>query len=231
MTQKKIGPTEESAKKPAAKVAAKPAAKKAAKPAAKKASSAPAPAKTKTKAAAKAAPGQSLQAKTPKKPAVDVHAIIEQLRRGDLASRSAAASSLGLLRDPHAVSALAEALRDPTAELACEAAAALGNSTDSSALHALIAVALNSDGYFHGTVRAAAASSLGNLLDPRSVEALVAAIHDPICETSLAAIDALGKIGDGRARPALEAAVSNVNGFFLPQVQRAAADALVQLRD
>lgn len=174
---------------------------------------------------------QAFQAETPKTPAPGVHDIIEQLRRGDLASRSGAAVKLGELGDSHAASALAEALRDPTAEVACEAAAALGRLSDSSALHALIAVVLNSDGYFHSTVRTAAVASLAGLVDPRSVEALVAAIHDPIGETSLAAIGALGRIGDPRARPALEAASWNANGFFLPQVQEAATQALASLRD
>jgi HEAT repeat protein len=217
MKRKKESSAPEPAKKTAAKAATKTTTKSPGKPAKKK--------------AAATAAVQTLRDDIPKPPAADVHEIIEQLRRGDLASRAAAARTLGELGDAHAASALAEALRDPTAELACEAAAALGKLTDLSALHALIAVVLNSDGYFHSTVRTAAATSLGNLLDPRAIEALAAAICDPICETSLAAIDALGKIGDPRVRPALEAAISNVDGFFLQQVQQAAADAILLLRD
>jgi HEAT repeat protein len=209
---------------------------KAPKPAASKSKSAPKEPAAKSAKRKKASPAaepaavQTLQVETPKAPTESVHDLVEQLRRGDLASRSAAAARLGDLGDPQACSALAEALRDPTAELACEAAAALGRSTEASALHALIAVVLNSDGYFHSTVRTAAADSLGRLLDPRSVEALVAAVYDPVGETSLAAVTALGKIGDPYARPALETAASNVSGFFLPQVQQAAAEALVLLR-
>ena len=217
MPRKKAEPTPEAAKKAAPKKAAPKAAPKAA--------------KKKTSPAAEPVAAQVLQAETPKTPTPGVHDIIEQLRRGDLASRSAAAVKLGELGDSHAASALAEALRDPTAEVACEAAAALGRLSDSSALHALIAVVLNSDGYFHSTVRTAAVESLAGLVDSRSVDALVAAIRDPIGETSLAAIDALGRMGDPRARPALQEASWNSNGFFLPQVQDAATRALTSLRD
>lgn len=199
------------------------------KPASKPAAKTAKPAAPKKKAAAEAAPVQTLQVEAAPAPTGHVHDLLDQLRRGDLASRSAAATALGQLGDSQACSALAEALRDPTAEVACEAASALGRITDPSGLHALIAVVLNSDGYFHSTVRTAAATSLGDLADPRSVEALLSAIHDPVGETSLAAVAALGKIGDSRARPALEMAVANFDGFYLPQVQQAAADALARI--
>lgn len=185
----------------------------------------------KKKSTAAATTTQTLQVETAVAQGSKIHELVEQLRRGDLASRSAAATKLGQTGDAQATSALAEALRDPTAELACEAAAALGKINDSSALHALIAVVLNSDGYFHSTVRTVAAEGLGNLFDPRAVEALVTAVRDPICETSLAAIRALGKIGDARARPALEATAANFDGFFLPQTVQAARETLALLQD
>ena len=152
--------------------------------------------------------------------------LIEQLRRGDLASRSAAATALGKIIDGQSTTALIEALRDPTAEVACEAATALGVLTERGALHALIDVVVNHDGYFHSTVRTAACESLGRLDDPRGVEALVAAVRDPILETSLAAIHALGKIGDARAFPTMRAIVANSDGFFLPEAQEAAGKIL-----
>lgn len=178
---------------------------------------------------ARPAPVQVVQQAAPVAPAVDVQPLVEQLRRGDLASRSQAATKLAALGDPQAVSALREALRDPTAEVAREAAVALGVLKDKSAVHALVDVVLNRDGYYHSLVRAAAAESLGLIQDGVAVEALIAAVRDPVLEPSLAAIHALGRIADARAKPALEAVAANSDGFFLPQTQQAAAGVLPTL--
>lgn len=178
-----------------------------------------------TKAAPVAAT-QRADADKPAEQAADIRGLTEKLRRGDLASRSDAAVKLAAIGDKQATSALVEALRDPTAELACEAASALGHLKDDAALHALIDVVLNRDGYFHGIVRSAAAQSLGQLKNALAVEALLASVRDQSFETSVSAIYALGKIGDTRAVPALKDATANADGFFLQAAQNAAAEVL-----
>lgn len=183
----------------------------------------------KAKVVVKPAPVQVIQQAVPPAPAVDVQPLVEQLRRGDLASRSLAATKLGALGDHQAVTALREALRDSTAEVAREAAVALGVLKDKTAVHALIDVVLNPDGYYHSIVRAAAAESLGLIKDAVAVDALISAVRDPVLEPSLAAIHALGRIGDARARPALQAVAENADGFFLPQTQQAAVAVLPSL--
>lgn len=209
---------------------------KAAKPT-RTASKKAAPAANKTAASPKASAkkatnspeaGQTLQA-APAAPATGLHDLVEQLRRGDLVTRSAAAAALARSGDARAASALAEALRDPTAELACEAAAALGALAAPSTLHALVDVLANRDGYFHASVRAAAATALGSLADPRAADALAAAVRDAAGEASLAAVQALARLGDTRTRPALEDAARNADGFFLAVVQEAAGRALASL--
>jgi HEAT repeat protein len=185
------------------------------KPAAPKTVKAAAPKKEAAKkpvtAAKPAAPQQAVASPVP--------GLIDQLRRGELASRSAAAIALGELRDPQAVSALTEALRDSTAEIAQAAAIALGSIADASSVYALTAVVTNADGYFHSIVRAAAAESLARLKDPRSVDALIHATRDPIVGPSQKAIAALGEIGDARAIAPLIAVIQNADGYFLPEAR------------
>ena len=159
-------------------------------------------------------------------PEVSVAVLIEQLRRGDLASRSLAAVKLGTLAHTQAISALTEALRDPTAEVAREAAFALGVFRDSAVTHALIAVVLNRDGYYHSTVRSAAAESLGALGDVVAFDALAAAVRDAYVGPSIAAIRALARVGGVRAIPLLEPVASNADGFFLDEARAAAVTAL-----
>jgi HEAT repeat protein len=154
---------------------------------------------------------------------------IAQLRADDWTARSAAVLALGKLGDCQATSALVATLRDPSAEVACGAATALGSLRDSSAVAALAAVVLNADGFFHGTVRAAAAEALTKFQDQKAVDALIVGTRDPIAETSQAAIRALGLLGDGRALDALVAVVRNKDNFFLPAVRQTAVEALSRL--
>lgn len=188
----------------------KPATAKTVRPAARKSKSA-APGVPPAVEAKAAAPQQAVASPVP--------GLIEQLRRGELASRSAAAVKLGELRDPQALSALIEGLRDSTAEVARETAVALGAMPDAASVYALMAVVTNADGYFHSIVRAAAAESLARLKDPRSVDALIHATRDPIVGPSRKAIAALGEIGDPRAIAPLLAVIRNADGFFLPEAR------------
>ena len=127
------------------------------------------------------------------------------------------------------VANLIAGLRNPSADAACEAAAALGLAGDRSAVGPLAAVVENVDGYYHSVVRAAAAASLGQLRDPAAVPALIAGLRDPMAEASAEAVRALAALGDARAIAPLVAVVRNADGFFLPVVRRAAVLALVHL--
>ncbi len=124
---------------------------------------------------------------------------------------------------------LIEALHDVNADVASEAATALGASNNPAAVEPLIEILTNANGYFHSVVRSAAAVSLGQLKDRRSVEALLAAVHDPIADPSTEAIRALTKLADPRAIGALVEVVRNSNGFFANSVRRAAVLGLAKL--
>ena len=77
------------------------------------------------------------------------------------------------------VPGLIKQLRDPMAEVARDAALALGSLHDTSAVEALCAVVLNQDLYFHCVVRSAAAESLGKLSDRRALNALLTGVRFP----------------------------------------------------
>ncbi|QOV87480.1 HEAT repeat domain-containing protein [Humisphaera borealis] len=125
--------------------------------------------------------------------------------------------------------ALVNSLRDTSADVASEAAAALGATGDHSAVKPLSDVIANADGYYHPVVRAAAATSLGKLGDTKAVPALIAGIRDEMAEASAESIRALAAIGDARAVAPLVEVVRNAEGFYLSFVRRAAVMALVKL--
>ena len=124
---------------------------------------------------------------------------------------------------------LLEALNDVNADVACEAATALGATNNSAAVEPLIEILTNTNGYYHSVVRSAAAVSLGQLKDRRSIEALLAAVHDPISDPSTEAIRALTTLADPRAIAAFVEVVRNSNGFFADSVRRAAVLGLAKL--
>jgi hypothetical protein len=129
------------------------------------------------------------------------------------------------------VSALVTDLRHDDADTARDAATSLGELGNASAVGPLIQVLHNSDGFFHGVVRAAAAASLGKLGDRRAVEALIVAVRDPLAEPSAEAIRALGAIGDRSAIDTLLDVIRNPYGYFLGSARLAAVLALGSFRD
>jgi len=134
------------------------------------------------------------------------------------------------VRDRTAIAALAARLRDPEADNARDAAITLGGlPRDGEAVAALCDVVRNQDGFFHPVVRAAAAQALGRIGDRSAVEALIEATRDTMAEASEEAVKALGLLGDVRALPALSAAASNADGFYLQSVSRSAAEAIERL--
>ena len=90
--------------------------------------------------------------------------------------------------------------------------------TTNTAVPALIAALKDTD----VKVRRAAASSLGNLEDPRSVPALIEALRDTDAEVRACAAEALGNMEDPRAIPGLTAAIKDSS----PEVRRRAISAI-----
>jgi HEAT repeat protein len=127
------------------------------------------------------------------------------------------------------LSPLLAALRNLDADVAREAATALGRSGNPAAVAPLIEIVQNSNGYFHSVVRSAAAAGLGLLKDKKAVDALLVAVNDPITDASSEAVRALAAIGDARAVDPLVAVVRNETGFFAGSVRRAAVLGLAQL--
>jgi HEAT repeat protein len=144
-------------------------------------------------------------------------------------ARVAAAESVSAVSNRAAVLAQIAALRGTDADTARDAAAELGRLGDAAAVEPLIEVLVNANGYFHGVVRAAAASSLAQLRDGRAFQALLGAVSDSMAEASAEAVRALAAMGDPRAAGALIEIVRNPTGFYLQTVRLAAVRGLVQL--
>lgn len=172
------------------------------------------------------APVRQVAATPPAEPAASVDSLIAQLRSGELTDRIEAAKKLAALASSAGTAALVSVLRDPTAEVAREAALALGAAKHASATADLAAVLLNHDGYFHASVRAAAAESLGVIGDPATVDTLIQSVRDPFMEPSQAAVRALGQLAHARAVEPLVAVLRNADAFFLPPVRLAAIETL-----
>jgi HEAT repeat protein len=120
-------------------------------------------------------------------------------------------------------------LRDVDADVAREAATALGQTGNPAAVLPLIDVLKNSNGYFHSVVRSAAAAGLAQLKDSRAVEVLIEAVNDPITDPSTEAIHALAAIGDRKAVARLIEVTKNEKNFYAGSVRRAAITALIKL--
>ena len=117
------------------------------------------------------------------------------------------ASLAGFVRDraleslrefgPALVDPVVELLHDPDPDIRSGAIAVAGAFEDVRIVPATIELLRDEDWW----IRISAADMLGRLKDPRAVEPLVAALGD--AEMKWAAVEALGRIGDQRALPAL----------------------------
>jgi HEAT repeat protein len=134
------------------------------------------------------------------------------------------------VRDDEAILALTAALRDTSAEVAVEAAEALGKHRRHGAISALRAALDNTDGYYSPMTRAASVRSLGALLPSDQAAVIATAVTDVDPLVSLAAIAALAERDEAASRNALEVVLENRAGFYLPLTRQAAARALLQLR-
>lgn len=163
---------------------------------------------------------------------VPVEDLASQLTdAADWQTRAHAADTLADVDAPGVVDVLMRALRDPSAEVAAAAAAALAAQRDGRALDALRAVLRNLDGYLSPVTRAAALSGLARRLADTEFGPVFDAINDPDAEVSLAAINAISAIA--KRAPQMAAArllpvVRNESGYFLPLVRLAAVGALAR---
>jgi HEAT repeat protein/beta-lactamase regulating signal transducer with metallopeptidase domain len=125
-----------------------------------------------------------------------------------------------------AVSALAEALRDPVASVRQAAAEALGSARDSVAVRALMEVLRNDESPM---VRRSAAWSLGEIADALAIPALTEALaRDRDTEVRKNAASALGHIDNPRATSALSQALERDSEA---SVRMEAAEALANIED
>ena len=138
----------------------------------------------------------------------DVAGLIDALKSGSEKDRRAAANALVLMPDPRAVDPLIDALGADDWLLRTNAAIALGEFQDSrpdSDIRRIVAplnAALQDQ---QPSVRAAAASALGRLRDPASVEPLVEVLGDDNPAVGKTAALVLRSFDDERARTALAA--------------------------
>ena len=153
-----------------------------------------------------------------------VEILVVALRDEDQGVRVDAAIALGRMGDARAVEPLIAALEDEASIVRLEATLALGTIGDARAVGPL-ATALGKEGASANSIgdalaamgapavesliaalrderhdrRAASASALGKIGDPRAVEPLIDALEDGADDVSIAAAGALGEIGDARA--------------------------------
>ncbi len=140
--------------------------------------------------------------------------------------RVSAAAQLTTCDHERVVSALLEALKDPSAEVAVAVVDALSAQRDRRALRALRDVLANRVGFYSPVTRVAALSNLARRLPSTELEPVLAALGDVDAEVSIAAIASVVELFGKEAQAHLLPIVQNENGFFLPVVRLAAANAL-----
>lgn len=123
--------------------------------------------------------------------------LLSCLKDADERCRSAAALAVGLLRTSAALKPLARALGDPSSLVRQQAAEALGELADPVTTELLLDVVDDEGEPLE--VRAAAARALGNLRLPQAIPTLRGLLIAPEPALRAAAIEALGRLGFGRA--------------------------------
>ena len=132
--------------------------------------------------------------------------------------------------DGRKAAALITALRDPSAEVAVDAAEALQQYPGEATLAALREVVTNGQGYFNSATRAVAVRSLGVLLPAGALAPVFSAMRDVDAGVSLAAIASIADRAEDGCTEALLALLEDGSGFFLPPTRRAAARGLDRIR-
>jgi len=132
--------------------------------------------------------------------------------------------------DARTTAALIAALRNPSAEIAIDAAEALRSRPGPATVEALREVLVNREGYFNGATRAAAVLALGALLPAGELSTVYGAVRDVDASVSLSAIAALVDRADEGCADALLNLLEDGSGFYLPPTRRAAARGLDRIR-
>ena len=150
-----------------------------------------------------------------------IESLIQVLSSDDSSHRCYAAQALGRMRCSQAVSALVERLRDEDIDVCLDAAIALGDIGSESGVLGLLE-SFNNDP--SGEVRSIIAEALNKISSKESVEALLSAVkeRDPNIEMGADwdywwdvqshSVAALGRIGDPKAIPIIEAALDDIEG-------------------
>jgi hypothetical protein len=132
--------------------------------------------------------------------------------------------------DPRTTAVLIAALRNPSAEVAIDAAEALRSRPGPATVEALREVLANREGYFNGATRAAAVLALGALLPAGELSAVYGAVADVDASVSLSAIAAIVDRADEGCAEALLKLLEDGSGFYLPPTRWAAARGLDRIR-
>jgi len=147
----------------------------------------------------------------------------------DVASRVKSIRAIAEIRQPSVTLALTTALRDPSAEVAAEAADALRHHPGESAALALRNVVANADGYFTGGVRAAAIRTLSVILPRGDGAPITAAVADADAEVSVAAIAGVVDRNEQGGADALLTVLENPRGYYVALTRGAAARGLLRM--
>jgi HEAT repeat protein len=164
----------------------------------------------------------------------DASARTEHLARlrggGEYGGRVRAALALARVTGPETTAALVAALRDPSSEVAAQAAESLAYHQGDVSTSALRGVLENREGYFSPETRASAVRALGALLPAGEGTPIAGALGDVEAIVSLAAIAALAGRDESASAGALMGVLEDRRGFYLPLTRHAAARALGRLR-
>jgi HEAT repeat protein len=123
-------------------------------------------------------------------------------------------------------SALTAALRDPSAEVAAEAADALRHHRSDSVIEGLRRAVENADGYFSAGVRAAAIRTLSAILPLGAGAPIAAAVADLDAEVSVAAIAGVVDRNEAGSADTLLTVLENPRGYYVALARGAAARGL-----
>ena len=156
-----------------------------------------------------------------------VDALIAQLIAADpWQARQSAALALARIEADGVVLALVQALRDSSAEVAVAAVDALANHSDPEATNALLSVLANTEGFFNPMTRVAAIAALSKRLRDDALAPITTAVRDIDAEVSIAAIAVTVDRVPSQALDQLLPILRDGEGYFLPLVRLAAANAL-----
>lgn len=141
-------------------------------------------------------------------------------------ARRLAAEGLAEFRGDDVVDALIHAVRDPSAEVAVAAVAALANQPDPRAEADLAEVLKEVAGFIGPFTRAAAVEAIARQRGLAALPLLLDTLHDGDAEVSMAAIQAVASLSPDGSKERLRALLSDRSGYYLPIVRLAAARAL-----